>query len=406
MVTRHQRAGIDDRWTRKVVVDGKAQIVDSPLKGKVTRWRVRWVESSGKERTKSFPRKVEAQRFLDKLTADIQRGDYINAGRGEETFGAVAEQWIKTKSHRKPSTLSGYQGILRMIALPKWGDVALKDIEYEAYATWLGDLSLHGAQRGGGLSASRITQVHQLMGAVLMYAVKTGRISKSVAAEIKRSEDLPTPTEKEPRFLTHEGLLALAYACEGYTTQTLVLGYCGPRFGEVAALRGRHCQNGQLAIHTSASYVNGKGIIETTTKTNRSRRVPVPQPVWEMLEKELPANPNDLVFPGQDGGFMSGGEYRWRFDKACKKVGITDLTPHDLRHTCASLAISSGANVKVVQRMLGHATAAMTLDLYGHLFDDDLTAVGVALGEAMKTAAVSLRYPEREEKSQGLPEAG
>ena len=53
--------------------------------------------------------------------------------------------------------------------------------------------------------------------------------------------------------------------------------------------------------------------------------------------------------------------------------------PHDLRHTAASLAISAGANVKAVQKMLGHASAAMTLDVYADLFDDDLDAVGDAL---------------------------
>jgi integrase len=64
------------------------------------------------------------------------------------------------------------------------------------------------------------------------------------------------------------------------------------------------------------------------------------------------------------------------------------LTPHDLRHTAASLAISSGANVKAVQRMLGHASAAMTLDVYADLFDDDLEAVAVAMSNA-RAAAVS-----------------
>lgn len=58
------------------------------------------------------------------------------------------------------------------------------------------------------------------------------------------------------------------------------------------------------------------------------------------------------------------------------------LTPHDLRHTAASLAISAGANVKAVQKMLGHASAAMTLDVYADLFDDDLDAVGEALSRA------------------------
>lgn len=64
------------------------------------------------------------------------------------------------------------------------------------------------------------------------------------------------------------------------------------------------------------------------------------------------------------------------------------MTPHDLRHTAASLAISSGANVKAVQRMLGHASAAMTLDTYADLFDDDLDAVAERLASAARDAGV------------------
>ena len=68
------------------------------------------------------------------------------------------------------------------------------------------------------------------------------------------------------------------------------------------------------------------------------------------------------------------------------------ITPHDLRHTCASLLISTGANIKVVQRQLGHATAAMTLDQYGHLYDADLTHAADVLSDALEATAVSLRY--------------
>jgi integrase len=99
-------------------------------------------------------------------------------------------------------------------------------------------------------------------------------------------------------------------------------------------------------------------------------------------------------FPRQRGGLLSIEEYRRAFDEACAEVGIDGLVPHGLRHTTASLAISAGANVKVVQRMLGHATAAMTLDLYGHLLDDDLSGVAAALGKAIETTAVSLRYED------------
>jgi len=101
-----------------------------------------------------------------------------------------------------------------------------------------------------------------------------------------------------------------------------------------------------------------------------------------------------LVFPSRKGGFLPLGEYRWAFDNASKTVGIDGLVPHGLRHTTASLAISAGANVKVVQRLLGHATAAMTLDRYGHLLSDDLNGVADALGKVIESTAVSLRYSE------------
>jgi integrase len=82
------------------------------------------------------------------------------------------------------------------------------------------------------------------------------------------------------------------------------------------------------------------------------------------------------------------------FDKACTAVGITGLVPHGLRHTTASLAIDVGANVKVVRTLLGHATAAMTLDRYAHLLSDDLAGVADAPGKAIASTAVSVRCSE------------
>jgi integrase len=352
------------------------------------------VDDSGHEKSKSFDRKPDAQTYLNGLTADIQRGEYVDPRKSAETFGTVAEQWFNTKSHRKPKTLAGYRSLLDTVVLPKWENVPLKRIDYESYSSWLGTLSVDGSQRGTALSASRITQAHQLVGAVLKYAVRTGKISKNVALEIKRDEDLPQQTEKERRYLTHAELLKLARATGRFETLTLVLGYCGLRFGEAAALRRKHVGDRQLTVRASATAVKGKGIVETTTKTRRDRHVPVPEPVWQRLKDELPDDPNALVFPSRKGGFLPLGEYRWAFDNACKTVGIDGLVPHGLRHTTASLAISAGANVKVVQRLLGHATAAMTLDRYGHLLSDDLSGVADALGKAINSTAVSLRYPE------------
>jgi integrase len=104
-----------------------------------------------------------------------------------------------------------------------------------------------------------------------------------------------------------------------------------------------------------------------------------------------------LLFGDGVHHMRNAGEEGW-FMNAVRRAGLLDpsiprLTPHDLRHTAASLAISAGANVKAVQRMLGHASAAMTLDTYADLFDDDLDAVASKLNEAMSVipSTVKLR---------------
>jgi hypothetical protein len=91
-----------------------------------------------------------------------------------------------------------------------------------------------------------------------------------------------------------------------------------------------------------------------------------------------------LLFPGDsdDGHLRRPHPTSGWFAKAVAESGIPRVTPHDLRHTAASLAVSAGANVKAVQKMLGHASAAMTLDVYADLFDDDLEAVATALHNA------------------------
>ena len=79
----------------------------------------------------------------------------------------------------------------------------------------------------------------------------------------------------------------------------------------------------------------------------------------------------------------------WRrrvLDPALRRAGLGDVTSHELRHTAASLAVAAGANVKVVQRMLGHASAAMTLDVYSGPFDGDLDAVADRLDAATLTS--------------------
>ena len=91
---------------------------------------------------------------------------------------------------------------------------------------------------------------------------------------------------------------------------------------------------------------------------------------------------DDLVFTTWRGKPLRNLNFRRDvFDRAADDAGLHGLTPHELRHTAASLAVSAGANVKAAQRMLGHASAAMTLDVYSGLFDDDLDGVAERLDQ-------------------------
>lgn len=102
-----------------------------------------------------------------------------------------------------------------------------------------------------------------------------------------------------------------------------------------------------------------------------------------------PASPRDaLPFTAPNGGPLRNTSFQPRFfTPAAESVGLTGLTPNDLRHTAASLAVAAGANVKAVQRMRGHASAAMTLDGYADLFENDLDQVVDRLDQAATRSA-------------------
>jgi len=96
-----------------------------------------------------------------------------------------------------------------------------------------------------------------------------------------------------------------------------------------------------------------------------------------------------IVFESPEGGYLRFDNFRNRFwSPAIKDAGLTPLRPHDLRHTCASLAIAAGADIKVLQRMLGHFSAVLTLDRYGHLFPGQAESVADRLDEMAEAAGI------------------
>ena len=186
----------------------------------------------------------------------------------------------------------------------------------------------------------------------------------------------------------------LAKASGPYRLAVLILAFTGLRFGELVALRVKRVDAARrrIAVAESASEVGGE-LIWSTPKTHQTRSVPVPASLMVELVAECQGKgPDDTVFTAPAGGPLRLGNWRGRtFDPACRSAGLIGVTPHDLRHTAASLAIAAGANVKAVQGMLGHASAAMTLDIYAGLFPDDLDNVGAALDGVARDVALQMR---------------
>jgi integrase len=255
-------------------------------------------------------------------------------------------------------------------------------------AAWTASLTL------SGLSPASVRYTHRVLSLVLGLAVRDGRLPRNPAD----GTPMPRPVAHDKRFLSSAQVASLASAAGPYGTAIKVLAFCGLRFGELAALRVRRVDllRRRLDIAESVAIVAGKAVF-STPKTHSTRSVPLPRTVADELAQQMAGkDADDFVFPAPGGGVLRIGNFRKRtFDPACRAAGLEGLTPHELRHTAASLAVAAGGNVKVVQRMLGHASAAMTLDVYAGLFTDDLEGMadrldGIA-ADSLRTQASSAR---------------
>jgi len=166
----------------------------------------------------------------------------------------------------------------------------------------------------------------------------------------------------------------------------------------MAALRVQDFDMLRRRVNISRSVTECGGLQWSTPKTHERRSVPFPAVLTEELAALMVGKDRDaLVFTDQRGGVLRNSNWRARvFVPAVEKCQMSDdsfpsITPHDLRHSAASLAVSAGANVKAVQRMLGHARASMTLDVYADLFDEDLDSVADRLDAAIRSTADQLR---------------
>jgi len=341
------------------------------------------------------------------VTTQVQTGTYVDPAKSKILLGEWAERWLAGQGHLKPSTYARYASVVGRHVLPKWRAVPLVDMSHAEVQGWVGGLAANH-------SASTARKAHRVLSLMLSLAVRDGRLVKNPADGV----GLPREVQQDRAYLTHEQVRELAEACAeppasvlkrraerghgsaDYELVVLFLAYTGVRFGEMAAIRVRRLDplKRRIEIAEAVTSVNG-ALVWGTPKGHARRWISVPRFVADRLGEHVAGRaPEDLVFTSPQGEPLRASNFRRDvFTPACRRVGLEGLVPHGLRHTAASLAIAAGADVKVVQQMLGHKSATMTLDLYGHLFDDRLDEVADALDIAARA-----RVPARE-NTLGMP---
>jgi integrase len=348
-------------------------------------WRARYRDPGGRERARHFRRRLDAERWLASVESAKHRGEWIDPALARITVGEWAERWLKAQVQLKPQTLERYRRIVRVQVLPQWRRVPLSAVTHADVVAWVAGMQAEG------YAGSTIRQVHRVFSLMLTLAVRDRRLSYNPAEGVR----MPRATRAEPVFLSHTQVAELAAACPGYELFVRLLAYTGLRWGEAAALQVGRVDLMRRRVEVVRSAVDlGGEVTYGTPKTHQRREVPIPRSLVDELAIQMfGKDPDELVFTSPQGAPLRNHNFRTRvFAPAARSIGVSGLTPHDLRHTAASLAVQAGANVKAVQRMLGHASAAMTLDVYTGLFGDDLDAVADRLDEAAARArADSLR---------------
>jgi integrase len=385
MVTRNRRAGVADRWTKTVrEPDGTVRTVPSAEHGRGMRWRARYVDDNGKEQSKGFAKKADAQSWLDsEVTPALASGSYVAPASGKVTVAAVYESWSAGQGHISPKTAATRRSAWGSRVQPRWGEVAVVDVKTSAVRAWV------AAMAAENVGAATIENAFGLLRQVLGAAVEDRRLPRNPCEGIK----LPKRKHSGRGYLTHGQVAALAAAVDRDPAVVRFLAYTGLRWGEMAALRVSDFDMLRRRVDVSRSVTESGGLVWSTPKTGERRSVPFPAVFADELAALMVGKARDeLVFTDQRGGVLRNSNWRARVFTpaiaACRKDDDTfpTISPHDLRHTAASLAVSAGANVKAVQRMLGHAKASMTLDVYADLFDDDLDDVAANLDAAIRAA--------------------
>lgn len=355
------------------------------------KYRARYRGPDGKERSKTFVKRADAQRFLDEQSVAKARGQWVDPRAGRMPFAVWAEE-VAARRELRDGTRVRNEVYMRRHVLPYFAEMPLAKIHRAEVRSWLGTV------KAKNLSPATIKACYVLLSHALSEAVEERLIAQSPC----RGIELPKVHRAKQRFLDAPAVERLADSIgKEYRALILSAAYLGCRWGELVGLRRENLQllRRSVLIIGTLEEVNGRLRYVDDTKTDESRdTLTIPRFLVDELAAHLAQAPeSEFVFIGRDGGFLRRSNFRRRhFKPAVERAELdSEFRFHDLRHTCAALLIEQGAHPEEVRARMRHASIRTTFDVYGHLLPSLGERLDEALDSARSDALAGITRPDR-----------
>jgi integrase len=317
---------------------------------------------NGKRKWFRGPARKDAQRILIEKLNEIDNKTYKEIP--EISFNEFSDLWLRDYAEIsvKPSTLSSYRDIIKRLLKVAFGNYNLSDIT-------TGNLQTFIADRKKTVSAKTVCNEIVVIKEMFKHAYRWGYLKNNPAEYIER----PKITKPEIEILKPEEVdKFLSKTDDHYRIAFFTDVFTGLRAGELWGLKWIDIDWNSKQIHVRRSL--WKGQFQTPKSKYSIRKVDMPDSLIQELKRwklACPVNEYDVVFPSPEGKLSQHDNVVKRyFNRALREAGLRQVSFHSLRHTNASMRIASGQNIKYIQTQLGHASINITLDIYGHLFND------------------------------------
>jgi site-specific recombinase XerD len=326
-------------------------------------FKARIRDRSGKQVTKTFKFKADALAWERKQLQDRESSTGGQRAHSKDTVAQWANNWLALSRHLAPGTIDTYQRDLDRYILPRIGDYRMNDVTSDDIDLMLTQLLEKG------LAPSSVHRHYRTVRTMFQIAVKRGKLPANPADVVNP----PRIPQREMRFLTVDQLELLADTIsDRFRSWVLVAGYGGLRWAESMAVRPQDVTGNTIDVNAQLQMEGGEWRrLPLKTKASR-RKVQLPPSVGAELEYHIDRYAADTVFVNQHGNPIKRDSFTGNvFKPALVKAGLDrQLRIHDLRHSAVAIAIEADGHPKVIQRRMGHASIAVTLDTYGHLMPE------------------------------------